>query len=280
MPELAEACPDGIVEAMEAGLQPGDSALLVMVEQRYAERVAEELETRGLTLRRQMQSGQCEAALRASIEEIKSDIAWLEDLLHSESDKAGRASGAEKDKLEAGIRAALAELAAKRENLQARLQALRAELEGGLLEIRHRFDEERAGAATALGKGVEEAEQAIADVNEDLARCILDHLDGLTARAFELREKTTRASMETAAAIEDQLRELEVRMRKHRADLTATLASSASLARRCMERLRANAGVGIAGMEGALRSHTRKMEQRHAMLKADIQRRQRKDAHA
>ena len=157
---------------------------------------------------------------------------------------------------------------------------MRAELEGLLLETRRRAEEERTGAATALGAGVEEAEQAIADVNEDLARCILDHLDGLTAHASELREKTIRASVETAAAIEDQLRELEVRMRKHRADLTATLASSASLARRCAARLRANAGVGKAGMEGALRSHLRKMEQRHAMLKADIQRRQRKDAHA
>src|SRR4029077_19942920 len=53
-------------------LQPVCSALLVMVEPRYAERVVEEFESRGLALRRQMQGNQCEVALRASIEEVKS----------------------------------------------------------------------------------------------------------------------------------------------------------------------------------------------------------------
>ena len=120
---------DGIAGAIHGELQPGDSALLVMVEQRYAERVVEEFESRGLTLRRQMQGSQCEVALRASIEEVKSKIAWLEELLEHESDKAGWTSGAEKERLESAIRAGRAELAAEQEHLQARLLALRAELE-------------------------------------------------------------------------------------------------------------------------------------------------------
>src|SRR6185369_9561657 len=51
----AEAGLDGNPDAVHGELQPGCSALLVMVEPRYAERVVEEFESRGLTLRRQMQ---------------------------------------------------------------------------------------------------------------------------------------------------------------------------------------------------------------------------------
>jgi uncharacterized membrane protein len=282
--------PDGVLlaSAAEAGLdgnpdvhgelQPGCAALLVMVEPRYAERVVEEFESRGLTLRRQMQGNQCEVALRASIEEVKSKIAWLEELLEHESDKAGWASGAEKESLESAIRAGRAELAAEQEHLQARLLALRAELETRLLEITRGAEKEGAGAAIALSRDIADVERDITDINEDLALCILDHLDGLATRASELREKATLASMDAAAAFEDQEHEIEVQMRKYRADLTATLASSASLARHCKDRIRSNATLGKAGVESTLQDHVHKLEQRYALLKADIQNVQREDS--
>ena len=274
----AEAGLDGNPDAVHGELQPGCSALLVMVEPRYAERVVEEFESRGLTLRRQMQGNQCEVALRASIEEVKSKIAWLEELLEHESDKAGWTSGAEKERLESAIRAGRAELAAEQEHLQARLLALRAELETRLLEITRGAEKEGAGAAIALSRDIAEVERDITDINEDLALCILDHLDGLATRASELREKATLASVDAAAAFEDQEHEIEVQMRKYRADLTATLASSASLARHCKDRIRSNARLGKAGVESTLQDHVHKLQQRYALLKADIQHVQREDS--
>jgi uncharacterized membrane protein len=274
----AEAGPDNNYEAVHGESQPGGSALLVMVEQRYAERVVEEFESRGLTLRRQMQDNQSEVALRTSIEEVKSKIAWLEELLEHESEKAGWTSGAEKERLESAIRAGRAELAVEQEHLQARLLALRVELETRLHEITRGADREGAGAAIALSRGIVEMERDITDINEDLALCILDHLDGLATRASEQREKATLASVDAAAAIEDQQHELEVQMRKYRADLTATLASSASLTRHSMERIRSNARLGKAGMESALQNHVHKLQQRYALLKADIQHVQREDS--
>ncbi len=263
----AEAWRDGTAGAIRIGLQPGDSAVLVMVEDRFADRVAEEFETRGLTVRRQIRGDQCEVALRASIEGIKSKIAWLEELLDHESDKAAWTSSAGKERLESAIRAGRMELRAERERQQARLLALRAELEARLLPR----------AATASGKGMVEVERDIADVNEDLALCILDHLDGLATHESELREKAARASGEAVAAFEDQIREVGVQMRKTRADLTATLASSGSLARRCVERTRVFSRPDTSGMESKLQNHGRKLEQRHARLKADIQQLQKED---
>jgi hypothetical protein len=258
-------------------LQPGDSALLVMVEDRFAERVAEELESRGFTVRRQFGGDQCEIALRASIDGVKGKIAWLEELLDHESDKAAWISDAGKERLESAIRAGRMELRAERGRLQARLLALRTELEARLLEIAR--GEKGARAATANGNGIVEVERGIADVNEDLALCILDHLDGLATLGSELGEKATRTGGE-AAAFEDQLREIEVQVRKCRADLTATLASSGALVRRCLERSKAISAPHMSRGESELQNHGRQLEQRHARLKADIRELQKEDSRA
>ena len=276
MYDSAAAWPDGTAGAIRVGLQHGDSALVVMVEDRFAERVAEELETRGLTVRRQVRGDQCEVALRASIEGIKGKIAWLEELLDHESDKAAWTSGDGKERLESAIRAGRMELRAERERLQARLLALRAELEARLGEIVR--GEKSARAAIASGRGIVEVERDIADVNEDLALCVLDHLGGLATHESELREKAARASGDAVAAFEDQLSEVEVQIRKCRADLTATLASSGALARRGAERSRAIARSDTSGMESRLQTHGRKLEQRHARLKADIRQLQTEDS--
>ena len=276
MYDSADVWPDGTAGTIRVGLQCGDSAVLVMVEHRFAERVAEEFETRGLTVRRQVRGDPCEVALRAAIEGIKNKIAWLEELLDHESDKAAWTSGDGKERLESAIRAGRMELRAERERLQARLLALRAELEARLLDIAR--GEMGAGAAIASGRDIVEVERDIADVNEDLALCVLDHLDGLATHESELREKAARASGDAVTAFEDQLSEVEVQMRKCRADLTATLASSASLARRGAERSRAIPRPDSSGMESRLQTHGRKLEQRHARLKADIQQLQKEDS--
>jgi len=121
-------------------------------------------------------------------------------------------------------------------------------------------------------------EREITDINEDLALCILDHLDNLATRASELRQRVTSANADAATVFEDQEHELEVQMRNYRADLTATLASSAALARDSMERIRSNARLGKAGTESTLQNHVHKLQQRYALLKADIQRVQKEDS--
>ena len=247
-------------------LEPGGSALLVLADQGYADLVAEGLASHGPTVRRPIEGGQCEVALRASIEGLKNKIAWLEELIEHESDKAGWTSGGEKESLESAVRAGRTELGAEREQLQSRLMAFRAELEARLSDLARRAEKAGAGTVSALSRDIMEVERDIADINEDLAVCILDHLNGLSTHAAELRERSARASAD-AAALEDRLREIELHLRKYRAALTATLASSAWLARECSARLPGNAN----------QEHKKKLEQRHALLKADIQRLQREE---
>jgi hypothetical protein len=117
-----------------------------------------------------------------------------------------------------------------------------------------------------------EAERDIADINEYLVLSILDQLNGFATHAAELREKSARASVEAAVTVEDELHELEVRMREYRARLTSTLASSGYLARRCAERLRANSRLDKGRVQSAVQAHDQKLGQRYALLKADIRR--------
>jgi hypothetical protein len=250
-------------------IQPGGSAVLVLVEQRYAERVAQEFESRGHTQRDRMQKGQCESALRKSIESIKGKIVWLEELIDREGEKLAFVYGEEKERLEAGIRAGRNELAADRDHLQSRLLALRMELEARLAENERRAGKPDSSEAT-LAKQNAEIEREIADINEDLVLTILSHLTALTTHAAELRERAARSGTGAATEIEEQLEELDLNMRKCRADLTATLASSASLAQ-AAERHKT-------GMGTAIQEHIKRLEQRHALLKADIQQAQNEDS--
>jgi hypothetical protein len=267
----ASTCAENLTAHLDHPLPPGDFAILATVEHRFAERVAAEFETRGATSRKPLQTIQSEAALRASIEELRGKIAWLAELLESETEKAVRAYDADKERIQAGIRAGRTELVAERAHMQSRLVALRAELEAHL----HQSAKARKSESA---RSNEEIEREIADLNEELALSILDHLDTLSAHAAELREQASHSGPGVAAAIEEQVNELDLHMRKYRADLTATLAASSSLARHSMERLRAGARLRKAEREAALRQHVKQLEQRHALLKADIQQLQRKDA--
>ncbi len=278
--ESAQAGPDQSVQELDDVLPPGKSALMVVLEERYAERVVEELETRGRTIRKPLNRTEREAALRASVERVKTNVRWLEDLLHGELDKAERAAASEKEKFEATVAAGRAELGAERENLQARLKALGAELEADLLETRQRLQTERGAARVAIESRIDSLESAIVEYNESLATSIMDHMDSLASHALDLQAKAARASADTAKAIEEQLHELQVRMRKHRAELTATLGSSAVRARQCMDHLRVEAALGKAEMRQALQEHMKKLEERHEVLKADLRRLEKEDTRA
>ena len=227
-----------------------------------------------------MNRAEREAALRASVERVKTNVRWLEDLLHGELDKAERAAPNEKEKFEATVAAGRAELGAERENLQARLKALGAELEADLQETRQRLQTERGGARADTESRIDSLESAIVEYNESLASSIMDHMDSLASHALDLQTKAARASADTAKAIEEQLHELQVRMRKHRSELTATLGSSAVRARQVMDHLRVEAALGKAEMRQALQAHMKKLEERHEVLKADLRRLEKEDTRA
>jgi hypothetical protein len=240
-------------------------ALVVILEAQYTERVIEELEARGFTLRRQLRGVDRQAALRASIDRLKTNVKWLDDFPRGELVKAERTHAHNQEGIESALAAVRAELGAQREKLHTRLRALIAELELDLREVRAQLEAGPGNLRNALNQRIEKVEATIVEYGQELALSILDQMDSLAAQALQTQASAARATIDAANALEAQLHELEVRMRKQRAELTATLGCCALRARRCLER------------KHSLHEDARRIDERLQLLKADLRRLEKHD---
>jgi hypothetical protein len=203
----------------------------------------------------------------------------LVDFLRRQSQKASRVRGREKEELEATIAAGRAELGGERESLHGRLRALAAELDAELRETRdalNRSDGDRA----MLEARIAALESAITACTHDLVLFVLDHIESLASHACELETKAAGAGAEAAKAIEEQLHELEVRARRYRGEVTATLGSSAARAKRSLDRLRIEATAANTELRQPLEDLMKKLDKRHAIVKADLRKLEREDTRA
>ena len=156
-------------------------------------------------------------------------------------------------------------MGAEQELLQARLRVLADALEGELREIR---EQSRDAGVEAR---IEEIEGQLAECREDLVNSILDHMEGLARHASELQVKFAQASPEAADVIDAQLHELQVRMRRNRAELTATLGESSARLRRQMDQLRVEA-LGKPARTPDIEERIKRLRESQQTVKADVRR--------
>jgi hypothetical protein len=249
----------------------GHFALAVVTAEQYGERVSEELESRGRTVNEQLRGRECRAALRGAVERTKTNLQWLQGVLHREMKKAAHLSVEEREALESTIAAGRAELGAEQEVLQARLRNLAGALEAELRKNREQLREAEGEPQAAIEAQIEEIDHQFAECREDLINSILDHMEAMACRASELQVKLAQASPETADAIEAQLHELQVRIRRNRAELTATVGESSARLRRHMDQLRVEA-QGTPAHKPDLEARINRLKQNQQTVKADIRR--------
>jgi uncharacterized membrane protein len=264
--------PDETIAAIRDNLDRGSSALVVVLDERFAERAVQELDKHGHTIRRQLHRAQREAVLRTSASGFKAGIQWLEHLIDSELRRLEGASGEKGQRILTGIAARRAELSTERERLHERLSRLRDELEADYQEMKGKLSEARNNTRPGIARTIDDIETAIGDCNEELALSLLDHLDSLAVRDRALRAQLSKASADAKIALAGQLHELEEHIRKSRAELTAALQWSSAETRQCMDRMRSEAAAGKSAMYEALREKMKTLGERHAILKADLRR--------
>ncbi len=209
------------------------------------------------------------AALHASVDRVRANVKWLVDFLGTESARLERADGREKEELEAAIAAARAELSGERENLHARLNALATEIEAELLDARNEWQRASDDAREPVESRIVALETSLTVCAHELVLSFLDHMELMTAHTTELKTKAAGAGAEAAKAIDEQLHDLEVRMRKYRAELTAVLGSAAARDLHSLDRLRA---------EAPLQGLVKRVDQQHAAMKADLRRLEKEDS--
>ena len=249
----------------------GHCALSVVTAEQYGERVAEELESRGRTVHGHLSGRECRTALHSAVERTKANLQWLQGVLRGEMEKAERLGAEEREALESTIAAGRAELGAEQEILQVRLRTLAGALEGALRENREQLWETQGEPRAAIETEIAEIDRQLAECREDLINSILDHMEAMACHASELQVKLAQASPETADAIEAQLHELQVRMRRNRAELTATVGESSARLRRHMDQLRVEA-LGTPAHKPDLEARINRLKQNQQTVKADIRR--------
>ncbi|HWB85984.1 MAG TPA: hypothetical protein VG675_17710 [Bryobacteraceae bacterium] len=247
-------------------LQPGESALSLVLRRPYAERVVEELKPWGHLYRAALDRSQTVTALRASADEMAVRVRWLENLLRSELERARHAAHPERNHIQAAVAGARAELGLQREMLHGVLRDL-------LSELRVQF---RCYKRSARNQGNGDLENlsriaaSIAACRSDLVFSILDHMDWCADCISDLQTTISATSADAAVSLEGQLHELDVRMRANRATLTEVVYSIASKVRHCINQIHANAARENQTKVNSPRRA--ELETRFALLQSDFRR--------
>ena len=114
--------------------------LAVVVEERYAERLDEELQKLGRTVRRELKRAEREAEFDAYMQRSKDKIRSIQDDIHAQLAKAQAATGAEKTKIDADLAAKRAKLEARREKLEDHIKEMNSDLKSEIREMNFRLE--------------------------------------------------------------------------------------------------------------------------------------------
>ena len=123
------------------------SVLAVIVEERYAERLDEEIQKFGRTARRELKRAERDAEFDAYLQRSKDKIRSIQNDIQAQLAKAQAATGAEKTRIAADLAAKRAELEARREKLEDHIK----EMNSGL-QVGHSRYELSTGIGRAQGK--------------------------------------------------------------------------------------------------------------------------------
>src|SRR5208337_3958469 len=110
--------PDKSLEVFPENLGVNNSVLAVIVEERYAERLDEELQKFGRIARRELKRAERDAEFDAYLQRSKDNIRSIQSDIHAQLAKAQAATGAEKNKIAADLAAKRAELEATGEKAE------------------------------------------------------------------------------------------------------------------------------------------------------------------
>ncbi len=257
-----------ITKEIRTRLKPGNSALAVILEERYIEHAAVELEGLGRIFRIQFSQSQWDAARRIFLNRIRDRADALEAEINNLTAKTDDAGGDEKLKLELAVKRM--QLDAERRKLAARLKAICSVLDANLCKMKKRIEGAETTAKVGIELSISETERAIDNCSDTLAVLILDQMDSLRQRAEKLEARTGKTSKSGKAVIEGELREVEVRMKEGRAELIIALLTWALNEQQRIDSLCPLGTLGKARLNHEADSQTKKLQETHARLMADI----------
>ena len=271
---------DTELKGFPQGLEPDSSVLAVVVEERYVERLDEELQKLGRTARRELKRDEREAEFDAYVERSKRKIQSIQDDIHTQLAKARAATGAEKAKIAADVAARQAELDARREKLEDHIQAINSGLKSEIREMNFRLELAGLTARSGIATSIDNLHRQLNHYNDELENLIEEQIDTLKKETSELKAKAAKVSGETKAAIENHLLAVELRLRKQRARLQDSFEERLLEMKQWFENLNVRSVLAQAEVRDKLQTSIKAAQQSLAELRAHIRMRKREDERA
>jgi len=251
--------------------------LAVVVEERYAERLDEELQKLGRTARRELKRAEREAEFDAYVQRTKDKMRSIQDDINAQLAKAQAPTGAERIKIEADLAGKRAELEARREKLEDHIKAMNFGLKSDIREMNFRLELAGLTARAEVATGVDHLRRQLNHYNDELENLIQDQIDMLKKEASELKTKAAGASAEAKAAIENHLLAVELRLRKERAKLQSSFEDRLLQMKQWFDTLHVRSALAHAELRDKLQARVKAAQHASAELKARVRMRNRED---
>ncbi|HUJ30847.1 MAG TPA: DUF1269 domain-containing protein [Candidatus Acidoferrum sp.] len=273
---VRDTLPEGLLE----GLGADSSALAVVVEDRYAERLDEEFQKLGRTFQRELKQAQRDAEFEAYLQRSKDKMRSIQDDIKARLTKAQTATAAEKAKIEADVAGRRAELEALREKLEDRIKAANADLKSEIREMNFRMELAGLRARSGIAEAIDDLHRQLNRYNDELEDLIEHQIDELKGQVSDLKTKASKASAETKAAIENHLLAVERTLQKQRAALQDSFEERLGQLKLWFESLRVQSSLLHANVRDKVQATINAAQHSFAELKAQMRTRKRDDERA
>jgi uncharacterized membrane protein/ElaB/YqjD/DUF883 family membrane-anchored ribosome-binding protein len=271
---------DTSVGGLRQNLEPDSSRLAVIVEDRHAERLDEELQKLGSTVRRELKRAERDAEFEAYLQRSRDKIRSIQDDIQNQLAKAQTAAAAERAKIEADIAVKRTELEALREKLEDRIKAMNTDLKSEIRDMNFRLELAGLQARSGIAISIDNLHRQLNHFNDELEDVIEHKIDTLKAEASELKMRAMKASGETKVAIENHLLAVESRLHREHAKLQDSFEERLLQMKQWFETLHVQATLLQADMRDRVEAAIDAAQHSFAALKARVRTRKREDERA
>ncbi len=271
---------DKSLEGFPDSLGVNSSMLAVVVEERYAERLDEELQKLGRTARKELERAEREAEFEAYLQRSKDKIQSIQGGINAPLAKAQAATGAEKIKIEADLAAKRAELEARREKLEDHIKEMNSDLKSDIQEMNFRLELAGRTARAGIATGIDHLRRQLNHYNDELEDLVEEQIDTLKKETLELKTKAAEATGVTKAAIESHLLAVELRLRKERSKLQDSFEERLLQTKQWFENLHVRSALAQADVKDKLQASIKAAQHAYAELRANVRVRNREDERA
>lgn len=277
MEQLVDATvPDEVLE----GLDANSSALAVIVQERYAERLEEEFQKLGRTFQRELKRAERDAEFEAYLQRSKDRIRSIQDDIKAQLAKAQTASAAEKSRIDADVAAKRAGLEALRQRLEDRIKLMNAELRSEIREMNFRLELAGFRTRTGIATSIDHLHRQLNHYEDELEDLVEHQIETLKSEAADLKARAAKATGATKAAIENHLHAVELSLQQQRASLHESFEERLLQFKRWFETLQVQVNLLQASLRDKLEAAISAAQNSAAELKARVRMRTREDQRA